>query len=152
MSSTSKTPNLNLNKWIGSDIPKRADFNYDNETLDDICGNHISDIDIHITTEERALWNTQCVEGTYFGTGGTEREITLDFKPKAVIVFSYNKPFGLANTTDCYAAISTQFINSIGIDFTETGFKTYHGSTHSVDGIIPMFNVVGMDYAYLAFK
>lgn len=152
MSSTIKTPNLNLNKWIGPDIPKREDFNYDNETIDDICGNHIIDTDIHITSEERGLWNTQCVQGTYFGSGGTQSEIILGFKPKAVIVFSYNKPLGLANTTDCYSAISTQFINSIGIELTETGFITYHGTTHSVDGIVPKFNVAGLDYAYLAFK
>ena len=110
------------------------------------------DKNIHITSEERVLWNTQCVEGTYFGSGGTQVEVILGFKPKAVIVFSYNKPLGLANATDCYAGISTQFINSIGIDLTPTGFKTYHGTTHSVDGIIPKFNVAGMDYAYLAFK
>lgn len=152
MSSTNKTINLNLNNWIGSDIPKRADFNYDNERIDEICGSHTIDKNIHITSEERVLWNTQCVEGTYFGSGGTQVEVILGFKPKAVIVFSYNKPLGLANATDCYAGISTQFINSIGIDLTPTGFKTYHGTTHSVDGIIPKFNVAGMDYAYLAFK
>jgi len=152
MSSTNKTPNFNLNKWIGADIPKRLDFNYDNEIIDDICGTHIADTNIHITSEERTLWTTQCVQGTYFGSGGTQNEIILGFQPKAVIVFSYNKPLGITSTSDCYAAIATQYINSVGIELTTTGFKVYQGTTYSVDGITPRFNVSGLDYAYVAFK
>lgn len=36
MASTDKTPNLNLNKWLGGDNPKRADFNADNDIIDEL--------------------------------------------------------------------------------------------------------------------
>lgn len=34
MASSEKTQNLQLNKWLGNDSPKREDFNYDNERID----------------------------------------------------------------------------------------------------------------------
>ena len=38
MPSSKKTPNLLLNKWLGSDKPKKDDFNEDNEILDRSIG------------------------------------------------------------------------------------------------------------------
>jgi len=38
MPSSKKTPNLHLNKWLGSDKPKKDDFVEDNEILDQAIG------------------------------------------------------------------------------------------------------------------
>lgn len=34
MASTNKTPNYNLNQWVGTDTPQRIDFNDDNAAID----------------------------------------------------------------------------------------------------------------------
>ena len=48
MSSTNKTGELELNKWIGSDIPQMEDFNRDNEIIDKTLGEHIWDVSKHV--------------------------------------------------------------------------------------------------------
>ena len=44
MGSTNKTGDLELNQWIGSDVPKMEDFNRDNEILDKTISEHIWNI------------------------------------------------------------------------------------------------------------
>ena len=53
MSSTNKTEVLRLNQWISSDKPKREDFNYDNQVIENNFNYHTSDKFIHITQGER---------------------------------------------------------------------------------------------------
>lgn len=53
MSSTNKTEKLGLNSWIGSDKPKRIDFNTDNEIIDRAISEHTEDTVVHINAEER---------------------------------------------------------------------------------------------------
>ncbi len=57
MSSTNKTEVLRLNQWISSDKPKREDFNYDNQVIENNFNYHTSDKFIHITQGERENWN-----------------------------------------------------------------------------------------------
>lgn len=53
MGSTNKTGELELNQWIGSDVPKMEDFNKDNEIIDKILGEHIWDISKHVTAQQK---------------------------------------------------------------------------------------------------
>lgn len=59
MSSTNKTPNLGLNSWVGPDKPKMADFNFDNNIVDEsfasLMGaiNSHSSSPVHITVTDR---------------------------------------------------------------------------------------------------
>lgn len=88
MSSTNKTRNYGLNKWIGSDIPKMADFNQDNEVLDGVIGEHCSDRAVHISDEERARWNEFMDFHVYYGNGSSTQVVRLDigFEPRMCIV------------------------------------------------------------------
>ncbi|MEG0978418.1 MAG: hypothetical protein RR911_05810 [Oscillospiraceae bacterium] len=152
MSSTNKTTKLNLNQWIGSDIPKRADFNSDNSIIDNILGTHTADKDIHMTAAERTLWNTQCVTGMYFGSGAAQVTVTLGFQPKALFIFPYNKSLGNIGTAGSYSAIGTKNMSSLGLEVTATGFKVSHGTPYAVDGIAPKLNELDIDYGYIAIK
>ena len=67
MSSTNKTEKLGLNSWIGSDKPKRIDFNTDNEIIDRAISQHTEDTVVHINAEEREKYP----QGIY--AGGIDR-------------------------------------------------------------------------------
>lgn len=151
MASTNKTTNYGLNQWIGSDIPKRADFNSDNSIIDSTLGTHILNKDIHITAAERTLWNTQCVVGFYLGTGSATREINVGYQPKVVIVYAVDKPIG-SNTTNSYSAIGTKNSPSLGIEITPLGFKLYNGAASALEGITPMVNAQNVDFGYIILK
>lgn len=99
MSSTNKSEKLNLNQWLGSDVPCREDFNSDNSIIDGVVGGHISDKVIHINAEERNKWNNQCYLTTYFGNGANSRTITLEctFEPRVLIVFANSYPPSIVN-------------------------------------------------------
>ena len=56
MSSTNKTTNLQLNDWVGTDVPQREDFNADNQRIDKAIGDHTGNTTVHITQAERDLW------------------------------------------------------------------------------------------------
>ncbi len=71
MSSTNKTEKLGLNSWIGSDKPKRIDFNTDNEIIDRAVSQHTEDTVVHINAEERERWNNYMFTGMYYGDGST---------------------------------------------------------------------------------
>ena len=92
MSSTNKTPNLELNQWVGSDIPKRADFNADNSAIDEAIFNHTDDSDIHTTAEEKEVWNQPYVMTPFTGNGNVTRNITItdDFEPSWGIIYKIN--------------------------------------------------------------
>ncbi len=53
MGSTNKTGDLELNQWIGSDVPKMEDFNRDNEILDKTISEHIWNISKHVTAQQK---------------------------------------------------------------------------------------------------
>lgn len=151
MSSTNKTPNFNLNQWIGSDRPKRTDFNHDNNVLDSVCGGHINNSHIHITQDERDFWTTQVYHDLYFGDGSPEKKIYLGYKPKAVLVYSHDVPLGhVSNET--YSGMATEYAATLGIKITDDGFKTYDGAEFQVNNIIPRFNKPDYDYGYIVFK
>lgn len=150
MASTNKTQNLNLNQWIGTDKPKRTDFNHDNSMIDNICGTHMNDKDIHILADERLFWNTQVVTGFYFGTGRPQMEILLGFTPKAVIVFAHDRTLGITDKF-VYSGIATEYANTVGITTSENGFQI-SDSCETKNGITATLNSQGENYSYIAFK
>lgn len=48
MSSTNKTANFSLNQWIGSDNPKRDDFNQDNSKIDSALKQNADALNMHL--------------------------------------------------------------------------------------------------------
>lgn len=119
MPSSNKTPNILLNQWLGSDKPKKDDFNYDNERLDAAVGDvkstlnahaqntgihvaaaektqwnsHPLDAGIHVTGAEKAQWNSGTAKiFTYAGDGNSTKEIALGFRPRFGWLFAAGQP------------------------------------------------------------
>ena len=99
MASTYKTNELNLSKWVESDIPDMNDFNNDNAILENVISNHNSDISIHLTNEERQKWNSIYGLKVYTGDGKTTQSIKLNFgfRPSFCIVFAVDSPPGVVD-------------------------------------------------------
>ena len=156
MSSASKTSNLNLNVWAGSDKPTRSDFNSDNNIIDSLCGGHISNNNIHVTAEQKSTWSNPFVIGTYFGTGVNSRTFSLGFNPRLVIVFANDYPLVTSDYTytssKCYAAIGTANGASMGVVLETGGFSIAQSSVMAVDDCTAMLNQSGAVYTYIAFK
>lgn len=75
MGSSSKTSYLKLNKWIGSDRPKREDFNEDNEKIDAEMSKKADLTEALPFTSQYISgdFNNYVIQGTYrSGSTGTE--------------------------------------------------------------------------------
>lgn len=157
MSSNSKTPILALNSWAGSDKPKRADFNYDNEVIDTVVGGHINDTEVHLTAEERTKLNSPFYISYYIGDGINSRTINLNFTPSLVIIFAHGTP--LANydkATDhmyAFGGFATSLYSTAGIYLEENKLiVTDSTGAPTIDNFYPRMNTNGYRYQYIAFK
>lgn len=156
MPSTYKTENLGLNKWIGTDKPKRADFCADNELIDEALTAHIENSAVHATAEEKAKWTTPFVWGEYTGDGDNNREFNLAFKPSFVMVF----PADAAPARMDFAGgeqfvkfgAATRSSQTRGVSLTETGFKVINAPMSPPDKETPRFNLGAVKYFYVAFR
>ncbi|MBQ8027528.1 MAG: hypothetical protein IJ261_05370 [Clostridia bacterium] len=120
-----------------------------------LCGSHINNSLIHVTTEEKEAWSNQSETGAYFGTGESSQTISLGFKPSFVIVCAAFIP--MFSTDDdgksyCYAGIATKNYSSSGIAITSSGFRLTQTSSTSYGNTYSQLNKLGVDYSYIAFK
>lgn len=94
MSSTNKTSKLGLNKWIGTDVPKREDFVKDNELIDNALGTHLADSVRHVTNNDKAKWNEPYYITVFIGDGNSTRTVQTNcpFNPTWGIIFANALP------------------------------------------------------------
>ena len=76
MPSSSKTNYLQLNYWSAGDKPKMADFNSDNQRLDNAFQSHIQNNAQHLTGNQSAWLAQPFVSGTYTGDGAASRSLS----------------------------------------------------------------------------
>lgn len=160
MSSTNKTSNLQLNSWIGSDKPKREDFNSDNEIIDKAIAQHVKDSVAHITLDERATWNNYMFTGIYFGNGTTERVITTEcpFEARIGFVFANNRPTSIARFSDSkknnYFGVFGFMANSLGLklDLGGKSFTVEQSAYAMTSGEYGNYNESGVTYHYVMFR
>ena len=160
MASTNKTPNFNLNSWLGTDKPTRSDFNSDNELIDSILSEHIENSDVHISSEQKAKLEQPFVKGMIAGNGESSKTITFDFAPSFVIYFQENfalAEYDMENSYNrCHAGIATTIS---GISSCSAGLQLY-GNKLTVQqttgeaeyGLFINLNEDGGQYTYIAFK
>ena len=158
MSSTNKTENLQLNSWIGADIPSREDFNRDNALIDTAVGAHTADTDIHTSPAEKTVWNSPYYISSYFGNGNSSRNITLDcdFTPSWGIVFAVASTPGVSDFTNkahynYFAMISTLGSN-VGVVLNNKQIKVIQSSTAVLGNEYRSFNENGTTYVYIVFR
>lgn len=160
MSSTNKTKNLQLNSWIGSDKPKREDFNADNSIIDKAITDHVEDNTVHITSEERGIWNNYMFTGTYYGNGTTERVIETEcpFEARIGFVFANSRPTSIARFSDGkknnYFGVFGFMANSLGLKLDSGGKKfTVEQSAYAMtSGEYANYNESGVTYHYMMFR
>ena len=158
MSSSNKSEFLGLNIWSGSDIPKMADFNYDNSTVDAAMKNHCNDTDIHISDEERAKWNSPYYMNVYFGDSGANRTIETGcpFAPSFGIIFANVTAPSTANFASKmhthFSAFVSKRANTLGANLSGTTL-TVKQSTAAVTGSeYASLNASGYTYCYILFR
>lgn len=165
MSSTLKTNHYSLNSWIGSDKPKREDFNYDNQKIDGVLHtletqmtSHEEDGTAHITAQERENWQAKLsfATGSYVGNGETNRAIVLGYKPRAVLVFQDWAPLVTCNFPSSMAlangGIAIGDGGTSGMTIYDEGFSVMNVTTTNPAGYVPRLNTQGMTYYYLILK
>lgn len=118
-----------------------------------VCGSHIRDTDIHVTTEEKDAWSNPVSMGMYMGTGKSSLSVPLGFKPRFVFVFASDFPLGVFNSEESIVAAKAGFASayccSAGIELTSAGFRVFNISS----GInCSLMNELGYAYGYIAFK
>ena len=117
-----------------------------------LCGSHIRNDDIHVTTEDKANWNNPFITGLYFGNGDSAQSINIGFKPSFVIVFVAGFPAVKINFTNStaksYFGIALSNSTS-GIIPIQDGFKVQTGTA---GGATIALNDSGLVYNYIAFK
>ncbi|MBQ9517429.1 MAG: hypothetical protein IJR60_05075 [Eubacterium sp.] len=158
MSSTNKTPYLELNNWVGSDIPKRTDFNEDNNIIDLAISRHVEDTDAHTTTAEKSKINQPFVVVPYTGNGSSSRQITItnDFEPKWGIVFkvSYTPSImDIDNRTEYnYFGVFTNVGSNIGLSLSGKKLTVQQSATSVLGNEIRSYNENGSAYVIIAFR
>lgn len=161
MASTNKTPNLNLNSWLGTDQPTRADFVYDNSTIDTTVGGHILDTDIHLTSAQKQKISQPFVVDSISGNGNATRDITLPFEPSLVIYYQKGQPFTGYNSTSDYTICRAGVVGLVlGFSYASLGLSlsgstltvTQSSSTPSPGGNFANLNENGSQYGYIAFR
>ncbi len=117
-----------------------------------LCGSHIRNSDIHVTSEDKSKWNEAFIIGNYLGSGAASRSVTLGFSPRLVIITATGYPasvFDSANSVvSNYTGICTAS-GGTGITITANGFRA---SSSTVSGAVTALNQAGLTYTYIAFK
>lgn len=158
MSSTDKTLNLRLNKWESTDIPKMADFNADNEIIDEIIASHVADGVSHVSSSERSRWNSPVYMGSYFGDGTTKRTIKTNcpFTPSFGFVFAINSPTATtrfdSKLVHHYFAFIASRGSTIGASLSGKDITVTNYATPEIDNEFATMNATTMTYVYALFR
>ncbi len=158
MSSTNKTPYLELNNWVGSDKPKREDFNEDNNILDLTIGEHLENSNLHTTAAEKAAINQPFVVTSYTGNGNASRVITItnDFAPKWGIIFrsSYTPSIvDIDNRTKYnYFGVFSTLGSNIGLSLSGKKLTVQQSGTAVFGSELRSYNENGAAYIIIAFR
>lgn len=118
-----------------------------------LCGSHIRNDEIHVTQEDKDMWNEAFVTGYYLGTGAASKSVTVGFKPKLVIACAGGMPSCTVNftnqTANSYVAASTEEAGLNGLEVTSTGFRAKNTTSSNITASL---NQAGVTYVYIAFK
>ncbi|HCC34488.1 MAG TPA: hypothetical protein DEQ02_02155 [Ruminococcaceae bacterium] len=138
MSSSSKTANLKLNIWSGTDKPKREDFNSDNQK-----------------TEEAFNSLEKIRSGSYVGDGQASRVINFGFQPSAVFVAAVGAP-GVETRPDggviLRSGVASAGTQGFGVEVTASGFRVFADSHQGQTPAVSELNAPSVSYFYIAYK
>ena len=170
MPSKYKTSFLKLNRYVGTDKPRMDDFNKDNLLIDHTFKEqsekitslltHTSNIQNHITDEERKKWNNLLWEvGTYVGNGKYTQNINIGFKPRLGFIFQKDEflmsSVGMGSgtpQTEQRSAILTPLGCSLYCKILDNGFMVCNSNDAAEDFRVPKLNANEYTYVYIMFR
>ena len=158
MPTQNKTQNLNLNSWLGSDKPKRQDFVDDNNILDSVIGQHITNTIMHMSQSEKDLLNSPFSISIIAGDGNSSCTHTLSFEPKLVLVFAQNEvpiKYDISENYYIYSfAIATQntYGSTKGASLSGSALTLSQTQSTPQDKIFLNLNKYFEQYVCIAFK
>lgn len=155
MASTSYTPNLGLCAWDGADRPKRTDFVNDNAVIDQVLGEHINNVGMHVTSEEKKLYANPYSVLSYVGDGAATKSFPLTEVYSFAIVFQKYYPSvtfdSNQNAVSRFAIVGRLFGSSSTMSMNSTSI-TIKQDAAATNGVINNFNQNGGQYVMLLFK
>ncbi len=158
MSSTNKSEKLNLNQWLGSDIPCREDFNSDNAIIDSVVGGHLNRYDLHTSVDEKAIWNNPYFLTTYYGNGSESRvfNLTCEFEPRIVIIFASTYPPSIVDTGNDanynYFGIATVRGSNAGLSISKKQLNLTQSALPISSTEYRNYNEYGVTYVVIAIR
>ena len=125
-------------------------------TKDLLCGSHIQNCDIHLSSEQKLALDSPFYAGSYFGTGHASKTIDLDFSPSLLIIIRDGLPLietdFAAKCNYTLAAIGFNGVSTMGFEFLNKGFRVMNSSTEEYSGCYPNLNELGKTYQFIAFR
>lgn len=158
MSSTNKTSFLGLSSWLGSDKPQRADFNSDNKLIDDFASEHSSDMQCHLSEEDREKFDLPYYSGVYFGNGNQSQTVITGcpFEPEFGLIFAIGKPSQQTDFSNKasygYFALAAQRGSMAGISISGKNLIASSPGTAISNTEYPRMNASGTTYFYVLFR
>lgn len=157
MPASNKTTYLGLNQFIGSDMPKMADFNEDNRLLDSRFQEHEEDTNRHLTAAAVAALNkADFVVGSYVGSGVDDTVIDLGCEPAFGILFAVGQPlryFDVNNMTNfIYGGYFGSQGAEEGLSLSGSKLTVRQYEVAGVDGRTYFHNQSGVTYFYICWK
>ncbi|MBQ7653908.1 MAG: hypothetical protein IJS17_02420 [Clostridia bacterium] len=121
-----------------------------------LCGTHVRDDQIHITQSEREKWNGKNLVNYFLGSGASERNVDIGFRPLFIVIFaSAHFPVEYAAGSDkahVYIAFGSEYYTTKGIELTNTGFRIYNNSKASTENGVLSLNEAGKTYCFYAVR
>lgn len=156
MPSSQKTDFLKLNKWSGADKPKRTDWNYDNDKIDECTKGlkamitaHTAAGGVHVSQGEKDKWNTSknFSVTTYVGTGAVTKTIPIATGVSFGVLFAVGKPV-IANSPyhKSYSGYITPQGCSDGITYAPNGFSVLQQNIQGPSSYAVCLNETGVSY------
>mgnify|MGYP001034600648 FL=1 len=157
MPSSSKTNYLQLNYWSAGDKPKMADFNNDNQRLDNAFQSHVQNNAQHLTGNQSAWLAQPFVSGTYTGDGAASRSVTLGFAPALLVILPEGYgPLELDTVQETPLlrfALAADGCGSTGVTLTATGFTVNQAQSIPLAGLAKTcLNEQKVVYRYFAIR
>jgi hypothetical protein len=120
-----------------------------------LCGSHISNAAIHLSSGDRAWLNNPALSGFYVGTGTAARSVSLAAAPKAVLVWALGYPLQdidfSSQTTKQYAGFVCETGGTLGLSLSGTALTLHSGTGYTLGNNQAALNETGRQYGYFAW-
>lgn len=121
-----------------------------------LCGSHISNQNIHLSTAQQEFLGNPVVCGTYFGSGDNSEELTLGYRPKFVFITRIGLPISEFNSSSnlnvVTSAVGGSSGTSMGLELTNQGFRVSNSEEFAYLGYRIRLNNLGTTYLFFAIK